>query len=110
MEIYIGILSVIVLILAIFANAQDNRIDKLELKLEQTTEELTYKLLLPQISEYAKLAGHSYYERYRSRIYFDNGKSTYGVVEPSEIEDKLAALKKAIAIACPTKCVAKKKK
>lgn len=95
-------------VLLIFSSIDDGK-DILDLKqdLADFKSESKYNLLLPKITEYAKLSGYpEYFFRDRDSVYFSNYRV---IVKLSEIEEKLADLKKAIAISCPEKCATKKK-
>lgn len=86
-------------------------IDRLEGDLESFKIETTYKLLLPQIKEFGQFQGFNSHFLNYGNVFFHNEGSSYSPlsVKLSEIESKLADMKKAVEISCPKKCAKKKR-
>lgn len=109
MEIIIGILAVLVIVLYYISHTVETELRGFKKEFKNFKLNTEYKLLLPQIEEYAKLSGlvNGHFRNYE-HIYFRNENSNNTVVDLYDIENKLAEMKKAIEIACPKKCAKKK--
>lgn len=104
----IAILSIYTLSLGFVIGSTKGRVKKLEQAFEELENEAKYKSLLPKIQRYSELSGNVKFHREGQCVILLNFLHNWDKVKLSKVEEKLAALEKAVEIACPKKCVKKK--